>query len=257
MTSLAVQAWSFWRKLVCLLWKFVLCYCKCLAFVVVYVDVERLVWCEDFIPWVPLLVTYHSLLCHLMLSDTRGERPCSISSVVVPSVFALSWVRLIVSKKRSAWPLDCGWLGGARTCVIQLDQQKWRNDPDVNGVPFSESNVSSKSCWLNSRLRIVMIEWMSVFFSWKISGYLEWVSTTTRKLRPIIGHAKSTCIRNRGCSGYVQCETTIWGEFSVFLFKGHNSWISFWCQGPHWASTLHCELWLSFGWYQDVLSVVV
>ena len=65
---LAVLARSFLQKLVCLLWKFVLCYRKCLAFVVVYVDVKAPVFCEAFVPWVPLLVT-----CHSMLFDTRGE----------------------------------------------------------------------------------------------------------------------------------------------------------------------------------------
>ena len=71
--SLDVQAWSFLQKLVCLPWKFVLFCCKCLAFVVVYVDVKHSVWYEALVLWVPLLVTCHSLLHHLVLSYTRGE----------------------------------------------------------------------------------------------------------------------------------------------------------------------------------------
>ena len=63
-------------------------------------------------------------------------------------------------------------------------------------------------------------------------------------------------IWDHGCSKYVQCESTIWGGFSVLACKGHNSWLSFRCQSSHRASTLHCKLWLSFGWYQDVLNVV-
>ena len=61
---------------------------------------------------------------------------------------------------------------------------------------------------------------MSVFFIRKISGPLEWASTPTRKLKPLIGPAKSICIWDLGCSGYVQCESTIRGGFFCASIQG-------------------------------------
>ena len=50
-------------------------WCESLSFaiVVVYEIVKRPVWCKAFVPWVPLLVTCHSLQRHLVLSGTRGK----------------------------------------------------------------------------------------------------------------------------------------------------------------------------------------
>ena len=90
-----------------------------------------------------------------------------------------------------------------------------RNDEiiHVNYVPLSETNVSDRPCLLNSHLRMVIVEWVSVLFIGKISGHLEWASTTTRQLRPLIQPAKSMCIWDHACFGYVQCESTIREEF--------------------------------------------
>ena len=107
--NLGVQAWSFLWELVCLLWKFVSRNCKCLAFVVVYVDIKRPVWSKAFIPL--RAFAGDMLFFTAPFSVVRYERrnACSISSVVVLFPFALSGARLNVSTKRSAWPLDCGW----------------------------------------------------------------------------------------------------------------------------------------------------
>ena len=90
----------------------------------------------------------------------------------------------------------------------------------MNCVPLPETLVSFRLCWLNSSLRMVMVEWVFVFFIGKISAHLEWASTTTRKLRPLIGPAKSTCIRDHGCSGYVQCKSTVRGGFFCASMQG-------------------------------------
>ena len=149
-----------------------------------------------------------------------GEMLVVSSLLLFPLPFALSRAHLNVSTKRSAWLLDCGWLGGAWTCVMQLDLQKWRNDSDVNCIPSTETNVSGRLCWLNGRLRMVMVEWVSAIFIGKLFGHLEWASTTIRKLRPLIGPAKSTSIRGHGCSEYVQCESTIRDGFFCASMQG-------------------------------------
>ena len=67
---------------------------------------------------------------------------------------------------------------------------------------------------------MVIVEWVSVFFIGKISGHLEWVSTTTRTFRLLIEPIKSTWISDHGCSGYVQCESTIRGGFFNASMQG-------------------------------------
>ena len=94
----------------------------------------------------------------------------------------------------------------------EQEVQKWSNDSDVNYVPLSKTDVSSRSRLLNRRLSSVMVK--GVCCIEKISGHLECAFTTTIKLRPSMGPAKFICTRDHGPYGSVQCESTIRGEFS-------------------------------------------
>ena len=98
---------------------------------------------------------------------------------------------------------------------MQHELQKYWNVSDVNCDPLSETNISSRSCWLNSHLRMAIIEQVSAFCIGKISGYLEWVSTTTKKLPPLIGPAKSTCVHDHGYSGHLSWKTSVADGLSV------------------------------------------
>ena len=85
---------------------------------------------------------------------------------------------------------------------------------------MSGINVFSRPSWLNSRLRIVIVERVSGSCIEKISGHLEWASTTTKKLGPLIEPAKSTCIQDHGCSRYIQCVSKIRGGFFCASMQG-------------------------------------
>ena len=93
--------------------------------------------------------------------------------------------------------------------------QKYWNVSDISCNPLSEINVSGRSYWLNSHLRTVIIEQVSVFYIGKISGHLEWASTTTEKLRPMITPTKSTCTWDHGCSGLLGRKTGAADDLSV------------------------------------------
>ena len=73
---------------------------------------------------------------------------------------------------------------------------------------------------LRQAMLMVMVEWVSVFFIGKISRHLERAFTTIRKLRPLIGPAKSTCTLDHCCSGYVLYESTFCGWFSCTSMQG-------------------------------------
>ena len=140
---------------------------------------------------------------------------------------------------------------------MQFDLQKCRNNTDVNCVLLSDISVCGRPCWLNNRLRILIAEGVSVFFVGKISSHLEWASTTTRKLRPFMGPAKSTSTHDYGCSEYVQCKSIINGGLFCASMQGTQLLIVF--RMSEWMLGQYSMLWaMAFIWLiQDVLSVIV
>ena len=69
------------------------------------------------------------------------------------------------------------------------------NISDVTCDELFATNVSDRPCCLDNRLRTAIIEQASAFCIGKISGHLEWSSTTTKKIQPLIGREKSTMSR--------------------------------------------------------------
>ena len=87
--------------------------------------------------------------------------------------------------------------------------QKWLTASGVNCRSLSEANIFIWPCWLNSHLRMAIVERLSAICTGKISGHLEWTSTTTKTLQPLIGQAKSICIRNHGCPDRLDQKTGV------------------------------------------------
>ena len=152
MLNLAVQAWRFLRKLVCLLWKFVLCNRKCLAFVVVDVDVKRPVWCEAFVPWVPLLVTCHSFFT-VPFGVVWYKRRNFLYCLPTRLCFEQSMFKCV----HKTFCLAIGlWVGGwstnmryANWLAEMTERFRW----ELCSIAW---NISLRPYWLNSRLRMVM-----------------------------------------------------------------------------------------------------
>ena len=78
---------------------------------------------------------------------------------------------------------------------------------------MSETNVSGRPCLLNSRLRTAIVEQVSAFCIGKISGRLNWSSTTTKKL--LIRPAKFTCNLDPGYPGCLDRKTDVADGLSV------------------------------------------
>ena len=118
------------------------------------------------------------------------------------------------------WPnmYDAAWTAE----VMQHELQKCWNVSDVNSDPLFETNVFGRPCWLNRRLRTVIIERGSVFCIWKISGHLKWASTTIKRLRLLIRPANSTCIRDHVSSGRLGWKTCVADGLSVSVA---SSWV--------------------------------
>ena len=153
----------------------------------------------------------------------------SISSVVVPSSFALSRARLKVSTKRSVWPLDRGgmvvteYVWCSMNCRSAKISQMW-----IVIDCLRRMFPAGRAGW---------IEWLS------LSGYLHsavgkflaiWngYQPLPNELRPLIGSAKSTCIWEHG-------------HWSFRLENRCNRWFEHQCSfslsaaSEDWGKTCH------------------